>query len=507
MRRIKIFHGILLLALSMNFSCKKFLQEDPKSFYTPDNYYTSLVQAQNAVNGIYAFTRDFYASIGLYSEDAMFMLEMPTGQARTEINQSNNNANLLNLTMTPTDLYFTQWWRSSYKGIDAANLAIKNIPLMSSAIVPDAQKAQLLGQAQFLRAWFYFNLTRIFGDVPLVTEPTVTADNLQVARTATKDIYEKEIIPDLLAAEKSGLPFIDNTGRVSTGAVKSLLAKVYETMAGYPLQQTDKYALAKQKAQEVITSNKYTLYQNYDQFRDAANDNRMENIFMAQFASAIAASPMFSFTLPSFSYISNGQGEIGALLPDTTFYKSYAPGDKRAQEKQFFYSHYPNFTTGANVVFINGQHIYKYFDDAVQQTGLPSSKCFPIIRLSDIYLLYAEAQNEADGTPGTDAYTYLNAIRTRAGLAPLSGLTHDQFRIAVWRERNHELCFENQTWFDMVRTRMVYDTKNDQFVPMVGYSFPGSGGTRTLQTKHLLFPIPQSEMDVNPKLAPNNPGY
>ncbi len=507
MQRIKIFQALLFLSITMNFSCKKFLQEDPKSFYTPDNYYTSLIQAQNAVNGIYAFTRDFYASIGLYSEDAMFMLEMPTGQARTETNQSNNNANLLNLTMTPTDLYFTQWWRSSYKGIDAANLAIKNIPLMSSAIVPDAQKAQLLGQARFLRAWFYFNLVREFGDIPLVTEPTVNADSLQISRTATKDIYEKEIVPDLLAAEQSGLPFVDNTGRVALGAVKSLLAKVYETMAGYPLQQTDKLALAKQEAAAVITSGSYTLYQNYDEFRDPANDNKKENIFMVQFASSIAEDPLFSFTLPSFSYISNGQQEKGSLLPDPTFYKSYAVGDKRAQEKQFFYSHYPNFTTGADVVFTNGQHIFKYFDDVVQQTGLPSGKCFPIIRLSDIYLLYAEVQNEADGTPGADSYSYLNAIRTRAGLAPLSGLTKDQFREAVWRERNHELCFESQTWFDMVRTRMVYDTQNDKFVPMVGYSFPGSGGVRTFQNKHLLFPIPQSEIDVNPKLAPNNPGY
>lgn len=506
MRSIRSYQALLLVTITMTVSCKKFLKEEPQSFYTPDNYYTSLVQAQSAVNGIYAFTRDFYASVGLFSEDAMFMLEMPTGQARTETNQSNNNANLLNLTMTTTDLYFNTWWRSSYKGIDAANLAIMNIPLMSAAIVPDAQKAQLLGQAKFLRAWFYFNLVREFGDVPLVTEPTVTADNLQVSRTATKDIYEKLIVPDLLAAEQSGLPFVDNTGRVAIGAVKSLLAKVYETMAGYPLQQTDKYALAKQEASDVIKSSSYTFYQNYDEFRDPANDNKKENIFMVQFASAIAADPLFSYTLPNFTYISNGQQEIGALLPDLTFYASYEAGDKRTQEKQFFYSHYPNFTTGADVVFPNGQHIYKYFDDVAQQSGLPSGKCFPVIRLSDIMLLYAEAQNAADGSPDADSYTYINQIRARANLSPLSGLSADQFREAVWRERNHELCYENQTWFDMVRTRMVYDTQHDTFVPMEGYTFPG-GGSKTFQAKHYLFPIPQAEMDANPKLAPNNTGY
>ncbi|MGN7884398.1 RagB/SusD family nutrient uptake outer membrane protein [Dyadobacter endophyticus] len=503
MKNIRIL--IALVSMSV-MSCNDFLEEKPASFYTPDNYYTSYQQAQNAVNGIYASTRDFYSPVGLYEENAMLMLENPTGQAKSDINQSNNNANLRNLNMQTTDLYFRVWWRSSYKGIGAANLAIKNIPLISSAVVTDVQKSQLLGQARFLRAWFYFNLVRIFGDVPLVSDPVSSAVGLQIPRTPVKDIYEQLIVPDLLAAEQSGLPFSDNTGRVAIGAVKSLLAKVYQTMAGFPLQQKDKLPLAKQKAMEVISSGKYTLYQNYDQFRDPANDNRMENIFMAQFASTIAVSPMFAFTLPSFSLISNGQQEIGTLLPDDTFFASYSANDLRKQERQFFYSHAPNFSTGANVQFKNGQHIFKYWDDVAQASGLGSGKCFPVIRLSDIMLLYAEAQNESEGAPDVNSYEYINAIRKRAQLAPLAGLSKEQFRQAVWRERNHELCFENQTWFDMVRTRMVYDTKNDTFVPMLGYAFPRDN-TIKFQEKHYLFPIPQDEMNANPKLAPNNPGY
>jgi len=135
----------------------------------------------------------------------------------------------------------------------------------------------------------------------------------------------------------------------------------------------------------------------------------------------------------------------------------------------------------------------------------PSGKCFSVIRLSDIMLLYAEAQNEADGSPDANAYSYINQIRTRAGLSSLSGLSQSQFRQAVWRERNHELCFENITWFDMVRTQMAYDTKNDLFVPLVGYTFPYSGGA-TFQTKNLLFPIPQTEIQANNKLV-QNAGY
>jgi hypothetical protein len=341
--------------------------------------------------------------------------------------------------------------------------------------------------------------------VPLSITPTSGSTGLQVPRNTTSDIYNKLILPDLLAAEQSGLPFVDHTGRVSLGAVKALLAKVYETMAGYPLQQTSNYALAKQKALEVISSGNYTFYSNYDQFRDPANDNSMENIFMAQFSSTAWPNPMFNWTLPLFTAVSGANSGTGALTPDLTFYKSYAPGDKRGQEDQYFYSHYASQATGANVVFSTGEHIFKYFNNVAYSNNTASGKCYSLIRLTDIMLLYAEAQNEADGSPDVNSYTYINQVRARAGLAPLAGLTRDQFRQAVWWERNHELCYENITWFDMVRTRMAYDAKNNVFVPLVGYVFP-NGQNVTFATKNLLFPIPQTEIQSDPKLV-QNPGY
>jgi hypothetical protein len=496
---------ILALAILMAMpSCKKFLQEVPPSNYSPDTYYQNSVQAQNAVNGIYAYTRYIYGNTnGNFDDQDVDMLEMPTSQASVDIHQSVGNAELLNLATSSANLYVLNWWKYSYQGIDAANLAIANIPKIPANLVTDQQKATLLGEAKFLRAWFYFNLVRIYGDVPLITTPTAGTAGLQVPRNPTKDIYENLIVPDLLAAEQSGLPFADHTGRASLGAVKSLLAKVYETMAGYPLQQTDKFALAKKEAADVINSGAFTLYQKYPEFNDPANDNLKENIFMIQFASGIASSPLFITTLP-FPQVTSPNG-LGALTVDATFYSSYAANDLRAQQGQYFYSHYLNKAGGTDVTFPNGQHIFKYFDPISFATNSPSGKCFSVIRLSDIMLLYAEAQNEADGSPDGNAYTYVNQIRARAGLAPVAGLSQTQFREAVWRERNHELCYENITWFDMVRTRTVYDTKNDAFVPMVGYTFPGNA-TATFATKNLLFPIPQSEIQANPKLV-QNPGY
>jgi hypothetical protein len=504
MKKIIELSVIAFAFLAMS-SCKKFLAENPPSAYTPANYYTSLVQAQNSVNGIYASISTLYSQGGNFDDLGLLLLEMPTGQASTDISQSTNNQELLHLSTSSSNLYVRQWWRTCYKGIDAANLAIANISVMPTSVVSSTQKSQLIGQAQFLRAWFYFYLVRIYGDVPLLTTPTTGTAGSQIPRNPTKDIYEKLIVPDLLSAEQSGLPFVDHTGRVSLGAIKALLAKVYETMAGYPLQQADKYALAKAKALEVISSNQFTFYSNYDQFRDPANDNQMENIFMAQFSSTYWSSPMFNWTLPLFTAVSAANAGTGALTPDLTFYKSFAPGDKRGQEYQYFFSHYASQATGADVVFTTGQHIFKYFDNAAYTANGPSGKCFPIMRLTDIMLLYAEAQNEADGTPDVNSIMYLNQIRSRAGLTPLVALTQSQFREAVWRERNHELCYENITWFDMVRTQKAYDTKNDAFIPLVGYTFPYWSNI-TFASKNLLFPLPQSEIQANPKLT-QNPGY
>ena len=504
MKKIIKLSVIAFAFLAMS-SCKKFLEENPPSAYTPDNYYKSFAQAQNAVNGIYASISTLYSQGGNFDDLGLLLLEMPTGQANTDISQSTNNQELLHLSTSSANLYVRQWWRTCYKGIDASNLAITNISAMPASVLSTTQKSQLIGQAQFLRALFYFYLVRIYGDVPLSITPTSGALGLQIPRNSTKDVYEKLIVPDLLSAEQSGLPFAEHTGRVSLGAVKALLAKVYETMAGYPLQQADKYALAKQKALEVISSNQFTFYSNYDQFRDPANDNSMENIFMAQFSSTAWTSPMFNWTLPLFTAISGANAGTGALTPDLTFYKSFAPGDKRGQEDQYFFSHYASHATGTDIVFTTGQHIFKWFDNVAYNNNTGSGKCYPIIRLTDIMLLYAEAQNEADGAPDASSYAYVNQIRARAGLAPMAGLTQTQFRQNVWRERNHELCYENLTWFDMVRTRMAYDTKNDQFVPLVGYVFP-YGSNITFQDKNLLFPLPQTEIQANPKLT-QNAGY
>ena len=131
----------------------------------------------------------------------------------------------------------------------------------------------------------------------------------------------------------------------------------------------------------------------------------------------------------------------------------------------------------------------------------------PIIRYAEVLLIYAEAQNEADGLPNQQAYDAFKAIRDRAQLVtPAIGtFTQATFREAVWRERWHELAFEGITWFDMVRLRKVYNQTSNGFDDFVGHVLLNSN--QALQAKHLLFPLTRSEMINNPNLRPQNPDY
>ena len=153
---------------------------------------------------------------------------------------------------------------------------------------------------------------------------------------------------------------------------------------------------------------------------------------------------------------------------------------------------------------VNGQTynfpwaIYKFFDKGVLATAPGSGKGFPLLRYADLLLTYAEAQNEADGAPNSISYKAVNDIRARAGLPPLAtGLGMDAFREEVWKERYWELGAENKTYFDIVRTQQVYDAKQDKFVPIVGFTLPSGA---VVQQGYLPFPIPLSEVQINPLL-------
>lgn len=491
--------NIVLLVIIINASmllsgCSKFLEESDPSNFSTGTFYTKPEHAKSAVNAIYASMRDPFSSG--FGGGAWTMVEFATGLAGTDLGQAVNSYYVKDLTNTADNGYGLTIWTSYYRGIANANAAIKHVPGIT---MDETQKKKYLGEAYFLRAWYYFNLVQIFGNIPLITEPVdLLSPQLVPTQVSAEEVYNL-IVSDLQTAEQSGLAWKDESGRVSLGAIKSLMAKVYLTMAGYPLQKgASHYTLAAQKAKEVIESNQFKLFDSYKSMRDLSMKNKEENIFMVQYLTGTLPSNFQVLILPYNKNISAYSDETGGIYSTTAFVQSFQPNDLRAKEKQFFYTSYTNQDNRNLVVELGGYFIYKYFDSTANLSTASSGMNWPVLRYADVLLMYAEASNEVDG-PTQDAYNAVNAIRQRAELSAVSGLTKDQLREAVWKERWYELCFENITWFDMVRLRKAFNVTTKQFDNYIAHQF--SYGP-VLKDRELLFPIPTSEV-LNGKLNQN----
>jgi hypothetical protein len=498
--------------------CSNFLDEQDPSNLSPDNYYTLPEHADAAVYAAYARARFIGSGAGIFSNNFQ-LLDAPTGTATTATAQNSDLNNLLGLVYDGDNLHNRQWWTGLYRVIAQANLALEKIPGINP--MDEAQKKRTLGEAAFMRAWAYFYAVRLWGDIPLIVKPQTSAsEDFYPSRTPVEQVYN-QIVEDLKAAEASGLAWMDASGRVGLAAVKAQLAKVYLTMAGYPLGKGQEYyRLAAEKAKEVIDYSNanptmVNLFNNYNDLHAVTTENRVEHLFSVQYLADIEGNPLQSLMLPNNSLAKNisafGSG-VGSSVPTPSFYasfKKFEPTDKRTEEQQFFFTSY--FVNGNGDPFALGSpYIFKHFD--VAGHGAPgkagtgrSDLNIPQIRYAEVLLIYAEAQNKADGSPNTLAYDALNSVRSRANLPVLSGLTPTAFEEAVWRERWHEFCYEGIIWFDMVRLRKVYNEDNNGFDNFIGHINKNSGAA--LAEKHLLFPLPIQEMRNNPNLKLQNPGY
>lgn len=494
-----LISSLLSLAL-LGSGCSDFLDESNKSNFTPDNYFKT---SEHAVSIVSAAYQDFrLGSESDYGGNPYFMTDFQTGLANTRVGQNVHINNIRLLVNNSDNGYSKAWWLQSYRGIGNANLAIERIP---SIEMDAALKSRCLGEAYFLRAYYYFNLVRMFGHIPLIlTSIDASSPNLYADQASTEEVYA-QIVADLLEAEKSALTWTDESGRASMGVVKSLLAYTYITMAGYPLEKGQAYyKLAADKAKEVIDHGTYYLFNSYADLHNPDIENKGEHMFMIQYqASTSVENPFQTLYLPYNMDISYYSTETGSIVVYDEFINTYETGDKRVEEGEFYYTKYTKNGNRAETVDFGVYHVFKFFDEEANLQTARSGLNYPLLRYADILLLYAEAQNEADGSPSVDAYAAINSVRKRANLADLSGLTHDTFQKAVWLERYHELAFENKLWFDMARTRKILNLETGNFDNYVGHKFHYGP---TLKERELLFPIPTSEMNNNKKLVQNS-GY
>ncbi len=506
---------LLLGALVTGFGgCSDFLTEEDPSNLTPDSFYTIPDHAEAALAAVYADTRFIGGDGGIFSSTWQ-LLEAPTGTSTTETAQNSDLNNIYGLIYDGRTQHIINWWNGLYKVIAQANLVIEKVPGITP--MDETQKTKVLGEARFLRAWAYFHAVRLWGDIPLITSPqTSNSEDFKPSLSSQELVYQL-IVDDLKIAEAAGLPWMDQSGRVSLAAVKSQLAKVYLTMAGYPLNKgAQHYQLASEKSEEVIAyansnPSMINLFSSYSDLHDENLGNVLEHIFMLQYNVIVSGNPMNNM-FPNFKPVTfQGPSGTGSTVPTIEFYNSFEDGDLRAKNQEgFFYTSY--YTNGSGEPFdLGAPYIFKHFNqDALGKSGVPGNRAnnlnVPLIRFAEVLLMYAEAQNELGG-PNQLAYESFKRIRDRAQLeTPSMGqYTQATFREAVWKERWHELCYEQITWYDMLRLRKAFNEGTNGFDEFVGHINPSSN--QALQPRHLLMPFPLPEMQNNPNLQPQNPGY
>lgn len=499
-------------------SCSDFLDEQDPSNLQPDVFYTLPDHAEAAVAATYAELRFYGESAGIFSANWQ-MLEAVTGTATTETGQNSDLNNLYSLTYDGNTAHINNWWNGLYRIIANANLAIEKIPGIPFPAANEAQKVKLIGEARFLRAWAYFNVVRLWGDAPLITKPqTADSEDFSPSRAPQEQIYNL-VVEDLVAAEAAGFPVTATSGRATQMAVKSLLSKVYLTMAGFPLSKgASHYKLAADKAFEVITYAKanpatVNLFPTYREIHQESLKNRVEHLFQIQYNTVVAGFPLNDY-FPNFKAVTYaGPSGTGSTVPTLSFYDSFQEGDLRTKDQDgWFYTTY--FTNGTGARFsLGAPYVFKHFNitalggEGVTPTRLNNLNV-NLIRFAEVLLIYAEAQNEVGG-PNAETYDAFKRIRDRAKLVTPAVGTYSQatFREAIWKERWYEFCYEGITWFDMVRLRKVFNEKTKGFDNFVGHLNLNVGSGVALAEKHLLFPLGVQEMKNNPNLKPQNPGY
>jgi len=483
----------LIASAGLFVSCAD-LEVTPTSFVTEENYFKTQDDAIASVTAAYNSLSLDPGEQSLFGRNLYFLTDMGSDYAAAGVSATNPQVRAMSsLTHDATNDRVQVAWRQIYAGINRANVAIDNIPKVAGT---EAIKSRLILEAKFLRALLYFQAVRLWGGVPIVLhEPTsIQLESLKSKRATVDEVYA-QIITDLKDAESLPATYpATDAGRATSGAAKAILTKVYLTRKDYPS--------AIQKAREVINGGYgYALFESFADIFNKAKKNGKEHIFSVQFEANQAGNGSSGNNFQATSFIGYTATEPADIISDVAlFYDIYAPGDTR---RDVSYAKTLTVTGTTNVYTFPKPIFKKYIDFTNLATPGNVAINFPIIRYADILLSLAEAINE-QGAPTAEAYELINQVRRRAFGKPittpdasvdLSGLTQVTFRAAIQEERKKEFVQEGQRWFDLVRWgTLVTEVKKVT-------------AKNSVSERNNLYPIPQSERNIDPVGLPQNPGY
>ncbi|MFA6083260.1 RagB/SusD family nutrient uptake outer membrane protein [Mucilaginibacter sp.] len=486
-----IFRYALAASLAVGAaSCKKSLDLQPISDATVNNSYNTASQAEAALAGAYnTFVgSDYYIWDNIYTSDVRSDNHYAGGD-NPDFFQYDN------LTLTATNSKVYGDWSNLYNGILKANTVIQRVPLITDPSLAADRKAEIVGEAKFLRAYHYFQLVKNWGGVPLVTVPVTTTDpaDINIPRASVADVYT-QIITDLTDAagvlpDSYGDASV-NKARATKGAANALLAKVYAQKPDRDYNKVLTYADA------VISSPAGYALVKYSDLFDDNHYNNSESILEAQFNGTTIGNWSPSLLLPP-------------SITSTTWRKFITPSKDLANA---FDSEGDVVRKNQTMLFEQAPWVDEYWSATINGVvpfpykqrnlvnGNSTSRQY-MLRLADIILLKAEALN-ALGRTG-EAATEVNKIRTRAGLGNTPAASQAAMALAIEKERRLELAQEGQRWDDLVRygrAETVMNALNETNL------VTGQKVNYNMTVQKELLPIPQTELNRNPALT-QNPGY
>lgn len=467
MKKILFFASILALA-----SCNDFIDLNPISEQNANIFYKDSLELDQALSAAY----NSLQSIEQYGGNGYAHFMEVTSDNTWNKNTTMNGgcfASFDNFIVDPTNAQVERTWIACYDGIQRCNIVITRL-LNSGDNITEDFKNRKLGEAYFLRALTYFNMVRIWGEIPLITKEVIDVnESFEHARTSTEEIY-KQIISDLEFAS-SNLPSsysASDIGRSTKGAAQTLLAKVYLTRQEWQKSLT--------LLNEVINSKQYELLNNFSDVFSVNNKNNKESIFEVQ-----------------FDGILEGQGYKGVDPLQAGSDVNNLPSDNLLN----LFKENPDDRYQATVIDMGtqGWRLYKWHGTKGSNNGMDFN--IMVLRYADVLLMASEAMNEI-GYGNTTALEYLNEIRRRSHASEYSYTelsNQEKFREAIAKERRFELAFENHRWFDLLRTGKAIEVMNS--------CKDGSIFDLNINQHQLLFPIPQNQIDASGGKLTQNEGY
>jgi len=482
-------------------SCdEEILDKDNPNELSTATFFRTDDQAISAVNAIYAglqannlYNREYFFLHDLLSDDNQ------SGGAQLE----SQRARLLNYVIDPSNKLVNDVWRGAYRLVLRSNFVITSLP--EAEEVSENLKTRLMGEASFLRAWAYFELVSLWGNVPLITEPSTTPEG--TPRADSEDQIYDLILADLATAEQN-LPLKSeysgaDVGRATKGAAQALAAKVH--------MYRGNYQAARDQLQKVIDSDQYSLVDRFlDNFQEE-NENNEESVFEVQFSTAFGTSNAWSGDGNGIAEITFRGQEYGAnawrnVIPSDELVAEFEDGDPRSEYS--FYRIGDPYNNGQDTLSnddVQGditrpswkkyQMIYK-----VPNENSNSGINFRVIRYADVLLMMAECENELNGPAA--ALPYINQVRARADVdmppyptAEYPTNTKEEMFDAIVHERRVELGGEQIRNRDIRRWRRQGKLDSE---PIDGY-----------KPFHDKLPLPFVEIDNNSALdnGDQNPGY